>query len=611
MGICYSKDERKTRKVEINIQDKSNKKNEETDKKEVKNPNGNESKSEITNENSKPIKTSEKNITNKEKCNLKDMNNNANAEIKKLEEKNNDEKTDYQNSTEKLKEESEKKSGNELTECNNNQKEFDKISNSTKEETKIDDKFLNNSMLLYYSDPINNPPLEIITGELLINNFIEKCYVLEEFDLYERNFEYQAVGLPKRVYGEVNEISFIKERIIKIIEFKIDNKNMNYNYDDKNSKLKFETIKLKDSDIKKVYLKYQLSKKLNEGQKKQRKIYREDEYGISKNLKGRNALFYLIIKNDMEVISFDDEIFIKEEENVYKIEGLIPNEGKKTRVILSKKSAKYHFCYNKIIKTKDGKKIKDTELKLHFYFEEGGNKKNKVEINRTTNPPDKILNIDKKSRQYEIKFENINENSAEVKIEGELINHCKGEWSCDLTADQIENEIPNDYKENKEDLKKIANDIIKEYDENHKNDSVEITNVAKIGKWIKKNIKYDENYKEESQNQALEIYKNKIGVCKQFTILYNALLYSLGYKCVYISGFAFKDNDCFQSTDAHSWSLVRINGKWLPFDSTWGIFSGKLPVCHIFQDYFLKPNCTKSKDNLDQQKDKVFGEFIE
>ena len=87
-------------------------------------------------------------------------------------------------------------------------------------------------------------------------------------------------------------------------------------------------------------------------------------------------------------------------------------------------------------------------------------------------------------------------------------------------------------------------------------------------------------------------------------------MYSLGYKCIYVSGFAIKDNDGFKSTDAHSWSLVRINGKWLPFDATWGIFSGKLPVSHIFENYFSKANFVVTKDKLIYNDD-VYGNFIE
>ena len=50
-------------------------------------------------------------------------------------------------------------------------------------------------------------------------------------------------------------------------------------------------------------------------------------------------------------------------------------------------------------------------------------------------------------------------------MKGEFINRCKGEWKCDLTDEEIEKEIPEDYMYSKEKFKEIALNIIKEYDE--------------------------------------------------------------------------------------------------------------------------------------------------
>ena len=501
----------------------------------------------------------------------------------------------------------------QLNEYNNVQNEISKLIENIKIELKFDKNSMNNnSKLINDKENKNNivispSPIFIKTEpekfKLLINNWSEKCTIYDEYDLYERNFEYKAIQLPKRICLSLKQIPFTKHKIIKIIEFKIDDKIVDYIYE--NSKLKFKKIKFKSLQTKKIYIKYEQSNILTENQKKQKKIYREDLYGISKNLKGRFAKFYLIIKNDMEIISFDNEIFTKIKEDEYKIESLIPNEGKITRVILSKKSAKFNLFYKKRIETKN-KYINNTKLILHYYFEEGGNEKNEIKIIKETNPPNGIININTIERQYLIEFNNIQQNYAEVIIKGELINHCTGEYKCNLTEEEIENEIPEEYKTNKDKFKKIADDIINDFNKKYKDDSAKITDIAKIGKWIKKNIIYEEK---EKSNSALEIYQKKKGVCKQYTILFNALLYSLGYKCIYVSGFVIKNNDYFNLSDAHSWSLVRINNKWLPFDVTWGIFSGKLPVSHVFQNYFQKTNFIITKDKLINNDD-IYGKFI-
>ena len=224
--------------------------------------------------------------------NLENKINNLDVLLKNLETKNNELKIDYYPNNKIQLEQIKKTINNKLIEYKLVKNKFDEIFSYIKKEPKIDEKYLNNSMLLHYPE-IENNYKEIInpknnSQDLLINNFIETCYIYDEFDLYDRNYEYQAVGLSNRVFLEVNEINFFKDRIIKIIDFTIDNKNVKYTY--KNSKLTFETIKLKNLEIKNIHLKYKQSKILTEGQKRQRKIYREDEYGITKNLRGRNAL---------------------------------------------------------------------------------------------------------------------------------------------------------------------------------------------------------------------------------------------------------------------------------------------------------------------------------
>ena len=347
--------------------------------------------------------------------------------------------------------------------------------------------------------------------------------------------------------------------------------------------------------------------KLTKGEEKERKFYRSQYYGVSKNLKGQNAIFILILKNDFEVISFEDEIFIKVNEGEYKWGGIVPPQGKKTIVKMSKKQAKFDFNLVERIESIDRKPLKNTTFKVPLCFEGGNNEIKKISY--LSHQTDKI-ECNQKEREYEIKFININKYFGEFIIKGELVNRCKGEWDCDLTNEEIEANIPEDYKYNKEKFKEIAINIIKDYDIQHKNDLIKITDIAKIGKWVNKNIKYDINYTGKNELSATEIYNNRIGVCHHFTKLYNALLYSLGYQCIYVTGYACDKNDYFDRTNSHAWSLVKVNNKWLPFDSTWGIFSGKLPVCHIFSSFFSNTKKTSSHDNIKIIESKIKGNFL-
>ena len=156
----------------------------------------------------------------------------------------------------------------------------------------------------------------------------------------------------------------------------------------------------------------------------------------------------------------------------------------------------------------------------------------------------------------------------------------------------------------------ISNNIIKSYDKEHKDDLITIHKVAKIGKWIKKNIKYDISYVGLNDITALETYNNRRGVCHHMTKLLNALMYSLGYQVLYVLGYAMDKKNKFGVEDSHAWSLIKIDGKWLPFDATWGIFSGKLPVTHIFKQTDCKGIITLSYDSVKVDQIKVAGNII-
>ena len=49
---------------------------------------------------------------------------------------------------------------------------------------------------------------------------------------------------------------------------------------------------------------------------------------MSSIVKGRFAIFHLILKKDWEVINFEDEIFTQVSDNDYQLDGIVPSEGK-------------------------------------------------------------------------------------------------------------------------------------------------------------------------------------------------------------------------------------------------------------------------------------------
>ena len=262
---------------------------------------------------------------------------------------------------------------------------------------------------------------------------------------------------------------------------------------------------------------------------------------------------------------------------------------------MSKKEARVNFFERHIIKSTDNTFIKDTETKIPLCYIDGNNQIIKINY---TSIQTKRIKIDKTKKVFEVKYFHIKSKIGEFNIKGALKNTCKGEWKIELSDEEIDSLIPPDYKTNIEEFRRISNEIINNYDEEHKDDLIIVPNVTKIGKWIKKNIIYDINYKGLKDLTATQVYKLRRGVCHHFTKLFNALMYSLGYQVIYVSGYVVNKKTTFSIEDIHAWSLIKFAGKWLPFDATLGIFSGKLPVTYIFKQIGSKEIETMSADNI-------------
>ena len=503
-----------------------------------------------------------------------------------------------------------------------NKNNYNNNNNNNNNSPNIDSIFLKGSMLLGIKDFGNKDIFSssVVFSEedfvkkgvqdLIRKNWNEVCYVYDEYDIHDVHYELKAVGLPSNSFFSSCSIGFVIGSDIEILEFEKDGKKEDYDYSDYSLEFK---IYLKNNESNQIHVKYKESpskRKMTEGEKKERKFVKNEYYGLSKNLAGQRAKFVLCIKCGFEIISFEDEFLVKVKgkEKEYCWGGTVPPEGKRTLIKMSKSKAKFNFSLSHIIRSLTTQPIKNTRMTVPISFVGGNNEV--IKIDNSSEQTNKI-NLNKEKRVYEIEFKDTNWLGCEFKITGQLKNRCRGEWICELTDQQIDENLPKDYKTNKKLFNDTAKKIIEEYDKNHKNNMIQVPDVIKIGKWIKKNLTYDLRYTGRNNIEATEILKNKIGVCHHFTKLFNALMYSLGYQVIYISGYALDKKDYYDSSDSHAWSLIKIQGKWLPFDATWGIFSGKLPVCHVFRQYFPSTVSVIGSDSIEFGKGKDEGQFID
>ena len=446
-------------------------------------------------------------------------------------------------------------------------------------------------------------------AQLLRKNYHVMCYVYDDYDLYDIYYDLKAVGLRDGEYFPKGSHGFYYDKKIEVQKFLIND--VPSKYTKKAYSIDFD-INLKNFEYVKVHIVYKAIKdlsQLSKGEKEERNIYRYERYGLEKSLAGQMAKFSLILKGSFDIVNFEEYFFVRNKKNIQEVEyvwgGCVPVTGKTTLIMLSKKEAKWSYKYSS--KFHSNNYIKNSSLYIPIEFI-GGN--NEI-LNITPHSPQSTnLLIDEENRQYIIEYRNTNYKSAEFLIEGELLNKCKGEWLVDLTDEQVDSKMNPEDAKNKSQLKAIAEKIIKDFDNENKDSDFEYLDYMKIGMWVYKNIKYDYNCLGKTQYSAMDIYNMRIGVCHHFTRLSNALLYSLGYKVIYASGYCCKKNKSFNTSTGHAWSLVKLGNKWYPFDSTWGIFTGKLPVGHIFGSFFSRASQLEGYDHVSFDQHEMEGKFI-
>ena len=452
---------------------------------------------------------------------------------------------------------------------------------------------------------------ELDKSKLLRKNYHEICYIYDEYDMHDIYYTLKAIVLPNQGSFSLASFYFPGLNKIQIQEFDLDDIATEYKQEG-NVLISFK-IELHNMESIKVHIKYKeirdSSILSNEEGKKENKIYRSDSYGLDSSLSGANAKYSLILKGNYDIINFEDYFLIRNTNNTVDVEymwgGVVPPKGKTTKITFSKREVNWSF--ERVIKFHSNSLIKRSKFFIPIEFVGGNNEIIKV---TPTSAQASNITLDEKKRQYVINYKNTKYKKGEIIIKGEFKNICKGGWNVDLTDKEIEALMPEEDVKDKEALKKVAQDIIEEFDKENKDSDFEYLDYMKIGIWIKHNIKYNYGFIGKKCS-ALKIYKMKAGVSYHYTRLSNALLYSLGYKVLYASGYLCKNSNKFNQYNLHAFSLIKLDdNKWHPFDVTSGIFTGKLHVGYVFRMFDNRDLVIENKNNIVLDKNEISGKVI-
>jgi len=183
-------------------------------------------------------------------------------------------------------------------------------------------------------------------------------------------------------------------------------------------------------------------------------------------------------------------------------------------------------------------------------------------------------------------------NFEDDRIDFSLDYNIKSDFKLEQIKNKIifpinENDIPEEikpYLEATETINSEDSTIIAQATSiaNGKDDLYEI--VFDTGVWVKENIDYDLNtLTENAQQDARWVLDNKEGVCDEITVLFIAMLRSVGIPAKFTSGSSY--SNLINGFGSHAWAEVYFPGEgWVNFDVTYGQF-GFIDASHIkFKD---------------------------
>ena len=214
-------------------------------------------------------------------------------------------------------------------------------------------------------------------------------------------------------------------------------------------------------------------------------------------------------------------------------------------------------------------------MKFPRYYQGGKLKIVNYKITDTNNgnyDATKIIDKDDATK-YNMEIPAPNKDNIAAEISTNFTNKLNDEFKFDLPEKYYAIDLSVIPKEIQDKAKEIQNE------------KSDFPDYYKLGKFVNEYMTYDLSYS--GKNMTLDqIFAQKRGVCEHYTLLYNAMLNSIGIKTLFVAGWAFDKDQTSGDKDTigHAWSAALIDGKWKELDSTWGLLEG-LSAGHIFKNF--------------------------
>ena len=308
-------------------------------------------------------------------------------------------------------------------------------------------------------------------------------------------------------------------------------------------------------------------------------LYRQESISISGIYPDGTCDYQFIIPETYKNLGLQNNTLTKESEYKYIYNNHCPNKQITDVIRLAPKEGYWKGEMTFYVKS-DTEFTGDVILKFPRLYRGGKNKNKNYELKTDENTVLKESNFIEDQIMLNVKLPASGKLQPGIKLHTAFSNKLEEEFTFYPTEELLDLEQDID-----DTIKDKAQEIINDPNSEYKN----YPDYYKIGKFVKNHITYNLSY-HGANLTAKQIYDTQKGVCEHYTILYNAMLNSIGIKTKKIFGWAFDKETTSgdENTIGHAWTLAVINNdgvsKYMELDATWGLFEG-IPAGHILKGF--------------------------
>ena len=289
-------------------------------------------------------------------------------------------------------------------------------------------------------------------------------------------------------------------------------------------------------------------------------------------------------------LGLQNNILKKESDIVYSFNGKCPSEETYEIIRYSPEEVTWDADIQLTLQSSE---VLSNEINLVFprYYKGGKLKNDKYTITDTNNGNYDENNIIDKDDQtkYNIIIPAPNNNNLGVELRTSFTNKLTNQFNVYLP----EKYYNIDLTKIPQKIQDKAKEVIKE--------KSDFPNYYKLGKFVDSYMTYDISYTGKKMTLE-EIYEGKIGVWDHYTLLYNAMLNSIGIKTLFIVGWAFDQDQTSGNnfTVGHAWTAALIDNKWKELDVTWDLLEG-ISAGHIYKNFGVDAYSYKTQTSQDTE----------